>query len=95
MKSSESSIRVQYRCFSCGRPCKNKISLYSHLRFCYWHSVFKNDLTKAPFYQESPNSKQLRYYYRNRAEINKKSKVRYAENKPLQRTKIRLPRTLK
>jgi hypothetical protein len=72
---SDVEFRVKWICFSCGRTCKSRRALYSHLSHCYWHSKFRTHIEDAPFYRRIP-SKQLRYYYRNRPDLLKQRKER-------------------
>lgn len=69
MNTLDCGIRVKWICYACGMRWKNKRALYAHLRFCYWYSQFKDRIEEAPFYEPTPESKQLRYYWRNKKRI--------------------------
>ena len=75
-------FRVKWICFSCGRICKSRRALYSHLSHCFWHSKFRTHIEDAPFYRRIP-SKQLRYYYRKRPDLLKQRKERRKRLKEL------------
>jgi hypothetical protein len=94
-----------WRCFSCGRVMKSRISLYGHLHHCYWYqSVFKTHIEDAPFYVKL-TSKQLRYYRRNRGKVNAHRRNKYKMDKivgsgvvaipKIRRSSFKLPATLR
>ena len=55
--------RVSWRCFACGRTFKKRMSLYGHLKSCYWYNEFKDRIDESPFFRKRM-SRQLKYYYR-------------------------------
>jgi hypothetical protein len=73
----EDYMRLEWRCFSCGRRFRNRHGLNIHLHKCFWYqNVYKDDITNAPFYKK-PSSRQLRYYYRHKREVLLKRAARY------------------
>jgi hypothetical protein len=79
---ADKKIRPNWICFSCGRKCKSRRSLYAHLQHCYWYSQFKDHIEDAPFYRRIP-SKQLRYYYNHRPDLlARRKKLRKEQKEP-------------